>query len=538
MMMKIINLINPIYTAPISEKGNNSNVLFKEYNLVQNAAIPSPNNKKYSTIASPAVGLVANPSKVKVSLEKLSPTVDRAALAKNILSDTGSKASQNLNHAWNSAALQQDSKKSAKAFVLNSFNKTLNEKVNSLSTASPNAALQQKEALIKSLNNNLIISNNAKGTSTVNIGIQHYPKSENSRFSTQCLALARPGLELNINMANDMRNLASMNAAPNKIVSDMFTAASQHKDSLGFALNLRLLNNLTNKFNNKLAKYHFVLSPFNKHFPFELLNTKQRRSIESLPFKLAEKIIKYTFLSIGAFISKPVFTIYNINDSPKRNLSLAYNYEDNLGGKTLRCRMPSNRKILIELFYYVKMPKYRLFNNFVSDNLNTDGGMLNNDVMPIRNDILNTFSIKFQYLLKILGNLFNSDIELECIRLNKTYLDSNILVQDIAVKSFKYRFVKLTRKLFRAANIINPNKSYNFNLDNLTHFPSYLSGINIKLAGRSFKEKIIPRKTVKHAQKGTLTNVNIRLIQKSRFTGKTRRGSYSFTVILAHLIKN
>lgn len=521
MMMKIINLINPIYTAPISEKGNKSNILFKEYNLVQNAVMPSPNNKNYSTIASPAVGQVANPS--KVSLDPLSPTVSRAVLAKNMLSNTDSKASQNLNHAWNNAALQQDHRinklTSAKAFVLNSFNITLNEKVNSLSnasqkfaTASPNAALQQKEALIKSLNK-IIISNNAKGTSMVNIGIQHYPKSENS-------------VELNINMA------------------------SQPKDTL---VNLRLFNNLTNKFNNKLAKYHFVLSPFNKHFPFELLNTKQRRSIESLPFKLAEKIIKYTFLSIGAFISKPVFTVYNINASPKINLSLVSNSEGISGPQH------GNRKILIQLFYYVKMPKYRLFNNFLSYNLNTlaplqslrrtsvttstmttniQGGMLNNDVTPIRNDILNTFSIKFQYLLKILGKLFNSDIELECIRLNKTYLDSHILVQDIAVKSFKYRFVKLTRKLFRKANIINPNKSYNFNLDNLTHFPSYLSGINIKLAGRTFKEKIIPRKTVKHAQKGTLTNVNIRLTQKSRFTGKTRRGSYSFTVILAHLIKN
>ena len=56
--------------------------------------------------------------------------------------------------------------------------------------------------------NKIIISNNAKGTSMVNIGIQHYPKSENS-------------VELNINMA------------------------SQPKDTL---VNLRLFNNLTNKY--------------------------------------------------------------------------------------------------------------------------------------------------------------------------------------------------------------------------------------------------------------------------------------------------
>ena len=82
----------------------------------------------------------------------------------------------------------------------------------------------------------------------------------------------------------------------------------------------------------------------------------------------------------------------------------------------------------------------------------------------------------------------------------------------------------------------NPNKVYNFNSNDLNHFPSYLSGIKIKLAGRTFKQRIIPRMTVKYAGKGTLTNVNVNLIQKSRFTGKTRRGSFSFTVSLAHLI--
>ena len=53
----------------------------------------------------------------------------------------------------------------------------------------------------------------------------------------------------------------------------------------------------------------------------------------------------------------------------------------------------------------------------------------------------------------------------------------------------------------------------------------------------SFEQSIIPRMTVKNAQKGTLTNINVNLLQKSRFTGKTRRGSFSFTVVLAHLMK-
>ena len=67
--------------------------------------------------------------------------------------------------------------------------------------------------------------------------------------------------------------------------------------------------------------------------------------------------------------------------------------------------------------------------------------------------------------------------------------------------------------------------------------PSYLSGINIKLAGRTFRQRVVPRMTVKRIQKGSLTNVNVQFIDKARFTSKTRRGAYSFTVTLGHVFK-
>ena len=56
------------------------------------------------------------------------------------------------------------------------------------------------------------------------------------------------------------------------------------------------------------------------------------------------------------------------------------------------------------------------------------------------------------------------------------------------------------------------------------------------MAGRTFKQKIIPRMTVKQIQKGVLSNEKVKLIEKSRFTGKTKRGSYSFTVTLGHIL--
>ena len=68
-------------------------------------------------------------------------------------------------------------------------------------------------------------------------------------------------------------------------------------------------------------------------------------------------------------------------------------------------------------------------------------------------------------------------------------------------------------------------------------FPSRISGLNIKLAGRTVKEKVIPRLTVKRAQRGTLNRLNAKLIEKSMFTDKTRKGAFNFTVRLSHIFK-
>lgn len=67
---------------------------------------------------------------------------------------------------------------------------------------------------------------------------------------------------------------------------------------------------------------------------------------------------------------------------------------------------------------------------------------------------------------------------------------------------------------------------------------SYLSGINIKLAGRLMTQSIRPRFTVQNKQEGSLARVKVHLTEKSRFTGKNKRGAYSFTVSLGHVFNN
>lgn len=66
-------------------------------------------------------------------------------------------------------------------------------------------------------------------------------------------------------------------------------------------------------------------------------------------------------------------------------------------------------------------------------------------------------------------------------------------------------------------------------------YPSYLSGMNIKLAGRLMTQSIRPRFTVQNLQDGSLARVKVHFIEKSRFTGKNKRGAFSFTVTISHV---
>jgi hypothetical protein len=68
-----------------------------------------------------------------------------------------------------------------------------------------------------------------------------------------------------------------------------------------------------------------------------------------------------------------------------------------------------------------------------------------------------------------------------------------------------------------------------------TLFNSYLSGLNVRLGGRLITEGLRPRFTVKSKQTGTLARVKVQSIEKSRFTGKNKRGAFSFTVTISHV---
>ena len=67
-------------------------------------------------------------------------------------------------------------------------------------------------------------------------------------------------------------------------------------------------------------------------------------------------------------------------------------------------------------------------------------------------------------------------------------------------------------------------------------YNSFISGINIRLGGRLMTQSIRPRFTTQNVQEGSLARVKVDFVNKSRFTGKNKRGVYSFTVAISHVI--
>jgi len=142
--------------------------------------------------------------------------------------------------------------------------------------------------------------------------------------------------------------------------------------------------------------------------------------------------------------------------------------------------------------------------------------------------ITKVFADKFKLLCYILSHFFKKPVHLDLIRLHYPYNDSNILVNllGIMVKKIKLRII--FRKLFEKAIIKNINKvtdNTNFNI-----IPAFLSGINIRVAGRLLTQRVIPRKTVKTIRRGAAATGKINLSDKARITKKNKRGSFSITV--------
>lgn len=317
-------------------------------------------------------------------------------------------------------------------------------------------------------------------------------------------------------------------------------------------------------------------------------NIKRINSLDSLDFTGSlikanmSVFLKYFFnLLGGALISKPVYTYTNkkiiiqlsyffnkntyfFNDSEKSRLyyllckntqtpdkSIMLNDYDNKGDIT--SRSPSRNGGSVGHVEEHNISTYDIYNNIpkwvflrkkrsilASIFLKKNG--LSNIVgrNQINNNILSLFKKEINALTLMLENFFNIPIQLEITRLYYPFFESNILAQIIGLNGKKHKFEKIVKNLFPKFKIRNPNANASFLSIDLSpklnnSLSSYLSGIRIRVAGRFYKHKIIPKKTVSIIQRGSLARGVISFVDSSRYTNKSKRGSFSITVSVSHI---
>nr|YP_009690260.1 ribosomal protein S3 [Fomitiporia mediterranea]QEG57040.1 ribosomal protein S3 [Fomitiporia mediterranea] len=303
------------------------------------------------------------------------------------------------------------------------------------------------------------------------------------------------------------------------------------------AYNIRHYLNLLTKFEFKLSSNLYNIYKFKKSNKY------------LFAMKKATDLINLAFLVKGCLISKPIF---NIVYSPNNIQKIINDYNILDFNKTY-----SNKpKIIIHLFYYIKT---KGLNNTNKSNVTTlfESSNINNKEISKfkeqeKNNILTIiFKDKVLNLCDYLSKIFNAEVEFDLVRLYQPYQNSDILVQYFNSQSYNTKFINLVSNLFSQINIFkkskinNPylegqisNNSINTTLTNESiAYPSGVSGVNIKLAGRPVNENIIPRLTVKRAQRGNFNRLNAKMIEKSMFTDRSRKGAFNFTISLSHVFR-
>lgn len=149
-------------------------------------------------------------------------------------------------------------------------------------------------------------------------------------------------------------------------------------------------------------------------------------------------------------------------------------------------------------------------------------------VKLVQVSLIYVFPEVLKNLCSKLSKKFNRSIELDLIRIHYPYKNSNILVNLLALLINEIKFWKLSRKVFNEIIIKSLTKIPSQNKENF--IPSYLTGLQIKIAGRLMTANIIPRKTKTKVQAGSSSPGKVNYTDFARHTSKNRRGAYTITV--------
>jgi len=158
------------------------------------------------------------------------------------------------------------------------------------------------------------------------------------------------------------------------------------------------------------------------------------------------------------------------------------------------------------------------------------------------------YPLRFKKICDYLSLFFNKPVEFELIRLHHSYHDAHILVTLLALivkrKNIRRAIAKLYSlnavKNLKDPNLLGGNRSdtdtlsskiNSYSLKPQYNIPAFLSGLNIKIAGRLMREPIIPRRTTKIFEKGASATGKVNFLEVAKLTKKNRKGAFTITVL-------
>lgn len=402
-----------------------------------------------------------------------------------------------------------------KDIQLNKFNK-IEQNFENVNTNSNNLLLYEKKLFInkifKAININKI--NEIKIEQTLNeIG-----KFKDFDYNNEAFSINSNPVEMSYYNFNDIFNFN------NRILNK-----NKHKDNKYYKKNF-FLTKVDYKLHNKpiINKYLKAISTYNiiKKGIFMSYSNIIGFKFKSERNKLIQNIYKLlarSFKAMYCLISKPVFVI-----TPDKIIIQLFYFlfiPNILKIKKIKLNNNGKRKKISKKLWFKKKKKFRKqYRKFRKIKFN-----IRNKLRKLSNVVITkVFKKKFKLLLEILSHFFNKPVHLDLIRLHYPYHDSNILVNLLGIMINKIKLRIIFRKLFEKAVIKNLNKvTGKTNYDIL---PAFLSGINIRVAGRLLTHRVIPRKTVKTIRRGAAAPGKINFSDVARFTNKNKRGAFSITV--------
>jgi hypothetical protein len=253
--------------------------------------------------------------------------------------------------------------------------------------------------------------------------------------------------------------------------------------------NYKRINNISNyihKITNFNSKSAYSFSK-NYNYKFNKSTTANNKLTNNL-----YTFLESSFFAMSVLISKPIFII-------------------------------TPDKVIIHLFYY----QIKLLNKKVHTKI------LVQDKTPLFKTPKEILKLKI--ISQILAKYFKKPVEFDMINLLQISHNSNIFVKFLGLIVNKMKLRVLKKNFFDVANIINPITLLNDSeRDKNFPYPSYISGMKLRVAGRLLTQRIIPRKTVKTFSTGCLARGKILYLEQARFTNKNRRGAFSITLSTGH----